>query len=138
MKRICRQLLISTVILVVNSVSLSASRIKESFTCIGQASLKNGMPNNLSSEIKMLLKLLTPIDFTETFYIEDAQLEGAKIRFDDSKITLAQTFNKKIGTIDTNITQLQIDRFSGTFYLEGKMTFQEVNVDVVARGNCKM
>ena len=54
------------------------------------------MPKDLNKEIKMLLTLLTPIEFTETFEIRDALIEGAKIEISDSKITLAKLFSKKL------------------------------------------
>ena len=94
------------------------------------------MPKELNKEIKMLLTLLTPIEFTETFEIRDALIEGAKIEISDSKITLAETFFKKIGKIDTNIYQMEINRSTGAFYLEGKMSFQGKGIYVAARGNC--
>ena len=46
---------------------------------MGKALLKGGMPKDLNREIKMLLTLLTPIEFTETFQIRDALIEGAKM-----------------------------------------------------------
>ena len=84
----------------------------------------------------MLLTFLTPIEFTETFQIRDALIEGAKIEISGSKITLAKSFFKKIGKIDTNIYQMEINRSTGAFYLEGKMSFQGTGIYVAAHGNC--
>ena len=51
-------------------------------------------------------------------------------------ITLAKSFFKKIGKIDTNIYQMEINRSTGVFYLEGEMIFQGTAINIAARGNC--
>ena len=104
-------LLVAATAVFINSVAPVAQEIEESFNCVGKASLKDEMPKDLNKEIKMLLTLLTPIEFTETFF-------------------------KKIGKIDTNIYQMEINRSTGAFYLEGKMSFQGTGIYVAARGNC--
>ena len=129
-------LLVAATAVFINSAAPVAQELEESFNCVGKASLKNEMPKDLNKEIKMLLTLLTPILFTETFEIRDALIEGAKIEISDSKITLAETFFKKIGKIDTNIYQMEINRSTGAFYLEGEMIFQGTAINVAARGNC--
>ena len=126
-------LLVAATAVFINSVAPVAQEIDESFNCVGKASLKDEMPKDLNKEIKMLLTLLTPIEFTETFEIRDALIEGAKIEISDSKITLAKSFFKKI---DTNIYQMEINRSTGAFYLEGEMSFQGTAINVAARGNC--
>ena len=112
-----------------------AQELEKSFNCAGKASLKDGMPKALNKEIKMILTLLTPIEFTETFQIRDTLIEGAKIEISASKITLAKSFFKKIGIIDTNIYQMEINRSTGAFYLEGEMIFQGTEINIAARGN---
>ena len=129
-------LLVAATAVSINSAAPVAQEFEESFNCVGKASLTDEMPKDLNKEIKMLLTLLTPIEFTETFEIRDALIEGAKIQISDSKITLAETFFKKIGKIDTNIYQMEINRSTGAFYLEGKMSFQGTGIYVAARGNC--
>ena len=129
-------LLVTATALFINSAAPVAQELEKSFTCAGKASLKDEMPKDLNKEIKMILTLLTPIEFTETFEIRDALIEGAKIEISDSKITLAETFFKKIGKIDTNIYQMEINRSTGAFYLEGEMSFQGTAINVAARGNC--
>ena len=126
-------LLVAATAVFINSAAPVAQELEESFNCVGKASLKDEMPKDLNKEIKMLLTLLTPIVFTETFEIRDALIEGAKIEISDSKFTLAETFFKKI---DTNIYQMEINRSTGAFYLEGKMSFQGTGIYVAARGNC--
>ena len=88
-------LLVAATAVFINSAAPVAQELERNFNCVGKASLKNEMPKGLNSEIKMLLTLLTPIEFTETFKIRDALIEGAKIEISDSKITLAETFFKK-------------------------------------------
>ena len=129
-------LLVAATAVFINSAAPVAQELEESFNCVGKASLKDEMPKDLNKEIKMLLTLLTPIEFTETFEIRDALIEGAKIEISDSKITLAKSFFKKIGKIDTKIHQMEINRSTGAFYLEGEMIFQGTAINVVARGNC--
>tara|TARA_B100000925_G_scaffold270898_1_gene233712 strand:- start:838 stop:1254 length:417 start_codon:yes stop_codon:yes gene_type:complete len=129
-------LLVAATAVFINSAAPVAQELEESFNCVGKASLKDEMPKDLNKEIKMLLTLLTPIEFTETFEIRDALIEGAKIEISDSKITLAKSFFKKIGKIDTNIHQMEINRSTGAFYLEGEMIFQGTAINVAARGNC--
>ena len=129
-------LMVATTAVFINSAAPVAQELEESFNCVGKASLKDEMPKDLNKEIKMLLTLLTPIEFTETFEIRDALIEGAKIEISDSKITLAKSFSKKIGKIDTNIYQMEINRSTGAFYLEGEMSFQGTAINVAARGNC--
>ena len=129
-------LLVAATAVFINSAVPVAQELEQSFNCVGKASLKDEMPKDLNKEIKMLLTLLTPIDFTETFQIRDALIEGAKIEINESKITLAQSFFKKIGKIDTNINQMEINRSTGAFYLEGEMIFQGTAINVAARGNC--
>ena len=129
-------LLVAAAALFINSAVPVAQELEKNFNCVGKASLKDGMPKGVSSEIKMLLTLLTPIEFTENFQIRDALIEGAKIEINESKITLAQSFFKKIGKIDTNINQMEIDRSTGAFYLEGEMIFQGNAINVAAHGNC--
>ena len=129
-------LLVTATALFINSATPVAQELEKSFNCAGKASLKDEMPKDLNKEIKMILTLLTPIEFTETFEIRDALIEGAKIEISDSKITLAETFFKKIGKIDTNIYQMEINRSTGAFYLEGEMSFQGTAINVAARGNC--
>ena len=129
-------LLVAATAVFINSAAPVAQELEESFNCVGKASLKDEMPKDLNKEIKMLLTLLTPIDFTETFQIRDALIEGAKIEINESKITLVQSFFKKIGKIDTNIKEMEINRSTGAFYLEGKMSFQGTGIYVAARGNC--
>ena len=73
---------------------------------------------------------------TYVYLQRDALIEGVKIEISDSKITLAETFFKKIGKIDTNIYQMEINRSTGAFYLEGEMSFQGTAINVAARGNC--
>ena len=87
-------LLVTATSLFINSAAPVAQELEKSFNCAGKASLKNEMPKDLNKEIKMILTLLTPIEFTETFEIRDALIEGAKIEISDSKITLAETFFK--------------------------------------------
>ena len=108
-------LLVAATAVFINSAAPVAQELEESFNCVGKASLKDEMPKDLNKEIKMLLTLLTPIEFTETFEIRDALIEGDKIEISDSKITLAETFFKKIGKIDTNIYQMEINRSTGAF-----------------------
>ena len=129
-------LLVAATAVFINSAASVAQELEESFNCVGKASLKDEMPKDLNKEIKMLLTLLTPIEFTETFQIRDALIEGAKIEISDSKITLAKSFFKNIGKIDTNINQMEINRSTGAFFLEGKMSFQGTGIYVAARGNC--
>lgn len=129
-------LLVTATSLFINSAATVAQELEKSFNCAGKASLKDEMPKDLNKEIKMILTLLTPIEFTETFEIRDALIEGAKIEISDSNITLAETFFKKIGKIDTNIYQMEINRSTGAFYLEGEMSFQGTAINVAARGNC--
>ena len=129
-------LLVTATALFINSTAPVAQELEKSFNCAGKASLKDGMPKDLNKEIKMILTLLTPIEFTETFEIRDALIEGAKIEISDSKFTLAETFFKKIGKIDTNIYQMEINRSTGAFNLEGEMSFQGTAINVAARGNC--
>ena len=129
-------LLVTATALFINSAAPVAQELEKSFNCVGKASLKDEMPKDLNKEIKMLLTLLTPIEFTETFEIRDALIEGAKIEISDSKITLAETFFKKIGKIDTNIYQMEINRSTGAFYLEGEMSLQGTAINITARGNC--
>mgnify|MGYP001200682111 FL=1 len=130
-------LLVAATAVFINSAAPVAQELEESFNCVGKASLKDEMPKDLNKEIKMLLTLLTPIEFTETFEIRDALIEGAKIEISDSKITLAKSFFKKIGKIDTKIHQMEINRSTGAFYLEGEMIFQGTAINVAARGNCR-
>ena len=104
-------LLVAATAVFINSAAPVAQELEESFNCVGKASLKDEMPKDLNKEIKMLLTLLTPIEFTETFEIRDALIEGAKIEISDSKITLAKSFFKKIGKIDTNIHQMRENEF---------------------------
>ena len=129
-------LLVAATAVFINSAAPVAQELEKNLNCAGKASLKDGMPKGLNKEINMLLTLLTPIEFTETFQIKDALIEGAKIEISDSKITLAKSFFKKIGKIDTNIYQMEINRSTGAFYLEGEMIFQGNTVNVAARGNC--
>jgi hypothetical protein len=129
-------LLVVATAVFINSAAPVAQELEKNFNCVGKASLKNGIPKGLNSEIKMLLTLLTPIEFTETFKIRDALIEGAKIEISDSKITLAESFFKKIGKIDTNISQMEINPSTGAFYLEGEMIFKGTSINVAARGNC--
>ena len=129
-------LLVAATAVFINSAAPRAQESEESFNCVGKASLKDEMPKDLNKEIMMILTLLTPIEFTETFEIRDALIEGAKIEISDSNITLAETFFKKIGKIDTNIYQMEINRSTGAFYLEGEMSFQGTAINVAARGNC--
>lgn len=88
-------LLVTATALFINSAAPVAQKLEKSFNCAGKASLKDEMPKDLNKEIKMILTLLTPIEFTETFEIRDAFIEGAKIEISDSKITLAETFFQK-------------------------------------------
>ena len=131
-------LLVAATALSMNAAVPVAQVLEKTFNCVGKASLKDGMPRGLSSELKMLLTLLTPIEFNETFHIKDALIEGAKIEISASKITLAQPFYKKIGEIDTHISQMEINRSTGAFYLAGEMTFQGSSVEVAAHGKCAM
>lgn len=120
----------------IDSAAPVAQELVKNFNCVGKASLKGGMPKDLNKEIKMLLTLLTPIEFTETFQIRDSLIESAKIEISDSKIILAKSFFKEIGKIDTNIYQMEINRSTGAFYLEGEMIFQGTAINVAARRNC--
>ena len=129
-------LLVTATALFINSTAPVAQELEKSFNCAGKASLKDGMPKDLNKEIKMILTLLTPIEFTETFKIRDALIEGAKIEISDSKITLAESFFKQIGKIDTNISQMEINPYTGAFYLEGEMIFKGTSINLAARGNC--
>ena len=129
-------LLVAAIALFINSAAPVAQELEKSFNCAGKASLRDGMPKGLNKEIKMILTLLTPIGLTETFQIGDALIEGAKKENSDSKITLAKSFFKRIGDIDTNIYQMEINRPTGAFYLEGKMIFQGTAINVAARRNC--
>ena len=120
----------------INSAATVAQELEESFNCFGKASLKDEMPKDLNKELKMLLTLLTPIEFTETFQIRDALIEGAKIEISDPKITFAKSSFEKIGKIDAKIYQMEINRSTGAFYLEGEMSFQGTAINLAARGNC--
>ena len=90
-------LLVAATAVFVNSAIPVAQESEKSFNCVGKASLKDEMPKDLNKELKMLLTLLTPIEFTETFQIKDALNEAAKIEISDSKITLVKSFCKKLG-----------------------------------------
>tara|TARA_B100000963_G_scaffold352870_1_gene366715 strand:+ start:1548 stop:1850 length:303 start_codon:yes stop_codon:yes gene_type:complete len=89
-------LLVAATVLFVNPAVPVAQELEKNFNCVGKASLKDGMPKDLNKEIKMILTLLTPIEFTETFQIRDALIEDAKIEISDSTITLAKSFFKKL------------------------------------------
>lgn len=86
-------LLVAATAVFINSAVAVAQELEKSFNCVGKASLKDQMPKDLNKEIKMLLTLLTPIEFTETFQIRDALIEGAKIEISNSKITLTKSFS---------------------------------------------
>ncbi len=98
--------------------------------------MKDEISKGLHKEVKMISTLLTPIEFTETFRIRDAHIEDAKIKISDSKDYTCQIFFQKIGNIDTSIYQMEINRSTGAFYLEGEMIFQGTAINVAARGNC--
>ena len=87
--------LVAATAVFINSAAPVAQELEGSFNCVGKASLKDEMPKDPNKEIRMLLTLLTPIEFTETFQIRDALIEGAKIEISSSKITLAKSFFKK-------------------------------------------
>ena len=62
-----RFLLVAATALSINSAAPVAREREKSFNCAGKASLKDGVPKGLNKEIEMILTLLTPIEFTETF-----------------------------------------------------------------------
>ena len=59
--------LVAATAVLINSAAPVAKELEKSFNCVGKASLKDEIPKDLNKEIKMLLTLLTPIEFTETF-----------------------------------------------------------------------
>jgi len=60
-------LLVAVTAVLINSAAPVAQELEKSFNCVGKASLKDEIPKDLNKEIKMLLPLLTPIEFNETF-----------------------------------------------------------------------
>ena len=71
-------MLVAATPLFINSAAPVAQELEKSFNCVGKALLKNRMPKGFSSEIRMWLTLITPIEFDETSQLEMLSLKVPK------------------------------------------------------------